>query len=426
MQFTKIHKYVYLGAVALFATSALALAHPVTSHADSTPSKDDVASIFGLEKDQYGLTDRDYNHYDRSAFAKSSLPFNNKNILIGMSDGLNNLTIDKTNYTNGYLDGYVTGQVMAQGWLHYVKYGDAGASNIPYTESATGGNSTDDAIRAAYYGYKDGLHIYDNMANGYQNYTPSDDAYSQRVYSFAYKKAHDDSMIIGSDNGHPALSHYLHNSTPLGFSIDDTKGLDYAKTLLHSSDIYGGGSTTDVPANVTHVDFSNPNVMLNQNNVPVTDLSGDAKIAVSYDNPSNQNTSVSTSSDTQTTTPAVVKHVVKTTKHTKVVKKHVTKKQVKKAKAKLPKFVYAKHRTGVHSVPQFNKGKTYYVAKGHKFRVYAKVSDGHGNWRYKVGKHAYVTTIPGSISKKYVKPATKKHVKHHVHHVAKKSHKHHR
>ena len=102
-----------------------------------------------------------------------------------------------------------------------------------------------------------------------------------------------------------------------------------------------------------------------------------------------------------TSTKTVKKHITKK----KVIKKHVKKLKAKKAHKRFPKTVYAKHRTGVHSVPQFNHGKTRYVAKGHKFHVYNKVSDGHGNWRYKVGKHAYITTIPGSIGTHYVKPA---------------------
>lgn len=78
---------------------------------------------------------------------------------------------------------------------------------------------------------------------------------------------------------------------------------------------------------------------------------------------------------------------------------------IKTSRSHFPKTVYAKHRTGVYTYPQFNYGKTYFVNKGHKFHVYAEVSDGHGNWRYKVGKHAYITTIPGSIGTHYVKPA---------------------
>ena len=73
MQFSKIHKYIYVGAVALFATSALALAHPVTSHADSN-SDVDSQLYSAWPKDQYGLRYTDYEKYNRDAFVKSTLP----------------------------------------------------------------------------------------------------------------------------------------------------------------------------------------------------------------------------------------------------------------------------------------------------------------------------------------------------------------
>lgn len=139
-------------------------------------------------------------------------------------------------------------------------------------------------------------------------------------------------------------------------------------------------------------------------------------------NPTSPESTIVSQSSHHATKPAkkhiVKKHVTKKAvkKHSKkATKKHVAKKTPKKIRKNIPHTIYAKHSIGVHSSAQFNHGKTYYVAKGHKFHVYYKISDGHGNWRYNVGYHKFVTTISGSISHHYVKPAHHAVRHHHTH-----------
>lgn len=439
MKVSNFKKPFYLGAVALFATTTLALAQPVISHADSN-SDVDSQLYSALPKDQYGLRYSDYEMYNRPAFVKSTLPAQKKYTTIGIIDGINNVTIDKTMKSNYYLQGYMTGQIIAQGWLTYVKYGND-ISKLPQTTRPQLRNW----LELGYHAYQNGIHLTLD-GNNYQDWIPSSND-ENSLYDYIKEKAMGDANIVRTgatmQNLTPSLSKYLTNKTPFGVSETDTKSIDSIKKQFGFNDVFASSDSTNIPINVLHMS-TDESTLLNNRNVDIYAHGED------YSNVSDDTSSTpvavkpSTNHHEQKVTKKVVKkhktvkkHVAKkkvvkkhvkkaTKKHSKkrvVVKKHVSKKHIQKIRTHIPHTVYAKHRTGVHSVPQFNHGKTYYVTKGHKFHVYYKISDGHGNWRYNVGKHKFITTIPGSIGTKRVK----KHVTHHKHHVVKHVlHKHHR
>lgn len=442
MKVSKFKKPFYLGAIALFATTALALTQSVTSHADSN-SDVDSKLYSAWPKDQYGLRYTDYVKYNRPAFVKSTLPAKNKYTTIGVIDGINNVTIDKTMKSNYYLQGYMTGQIIAQGWLTYVKYGND-ISKLP----ATSRPQLRNWLELGYHAYQNGIHILLN-GNNYQDWTPStDDSFANSLYDYVKDKAMGDANLVRTggtmQNLTPSLSKYLTNKTPFGISETDTKSIDSIKKQFGFNDVFASSDSTDIPINVLHMS-DDGSTLLNNRNVDIY-ANGDSDSDISTSNTSSTPVVVKpsathhekkvvkkvvkkhkTSKKHVAKKKVVKKHVKKATKKTTkkrvVVKKHVSKKHVQKIRTHIPHTVYAKHRTGVHSVPQFNHGKTYYVAKGHKFHVYYKISDGHSNWRYNVGKHKFITTIPGSIGTKRVK----KHVTHHKHHVVKHVlHKHHR
>lgn len=203
------------------------------------------------------------------------------------------------------------------------------------------------------------------------------------------------------------------NTTP---SSNNNVSTNNTNEVVSSSNVASGNTTP------THTQSNNANNSVISNPVkPNTDV---AKNAVS-DVSSNVVKPITSTSQKSNTTTSETKPVAKPSpKATTTITKHkpvkITKKVIKKSPKKIrkgiPHTVYAKHRTGIHSSPQFNHGKTYFVETGHKFHVYYKISDGHGNWRYNVGYHKFITTLPGSITKHYVKPI------HHTHHHIKKHH----
>ena len=355
-----IKKPFYIAAVTLFASTALLAAKPVTSHADVTPNETvtSASQYNGLSNYQKELAS--FNTQSIKAFNPNQ---GNTNYNLGLADGFNNVTADGSNGSEDYSNGYITGQYVAQGWI--VAAGGLDPSHIPYVGSDMNKLSAKDIqtnkdIKDAYVGFTNGLKAYINKDK-------SEPTGHSKYYDLAYAK--------GYDYGENPYDPQSQNDTAFGDGDDNT--IAAYRADLHETSL-GAYDTTSADVN------SGIEAAMTSNDIQAN---ADKQAA----------TQIHTTVKKQSTKKKVVKkHVKKTTKkHAK--KRHVVKKHVKKSHKKFPKTVYAKHRTGVHSVPQFNHGKTHYVAKGHKFHVYDKVSDGHGNWRYKVGKHAYITTIPGSI-----------------------------
>ena len=540
MRVSKLSKPFYLGAIALFATSALAFTHPAVSHASeiSSISSNLATADSQAPKDAYGLTIYDYLTFDHNAIANSSMPDDYKAMYFGLSDGIYNRTRD-TNYNNtSYQNGYIVGQTLAQGWITAQKYGNK-VNDAPYINSFNDPNTlTDKQIAAVYFGYLDGSNS-QRAKNNHQTYRlqylATKDEMTKQLYIFGFLKGTLDIVnnVSVTDNNQ--------NQTPFGFNYSHLSELNMMRSIEHlpavsisdaptnalnntdTSTYYDGGNiwstanyTLGTPSSIMTGLFNTQNLTLPKSSMyvditssarllnvtttnetffkqnPFLDFTSDAKPTTNTSDTSN-NTLTSTSSNTtqssntnvsthntnnvtsssnvsnsnttsdntnnnvtpnpvipntnvtKNTVSDVSSNVVKpvtstsqksntTTSETKpvtkpspkvtTVTKHktnkVTKKRIKKAPKKIrkgiPHAVYAKHRTGVHSSPQFNHGKTYFVETGHKFHVYYKISDGHGNWRYNVGYHKFITTLPGSITKHYVKPI------HHIHHHIKKHH----
>lgn len=350
-----IKKPFYIAAVGLFASTTLLASHPVTSHADVNPVTivTSATQYNGLSNYQKDVAS--FNNTTISAFNPSQ---GDKNYNLGLADGFNNVTSDASNGSSLYSDGYLHGQYVAQGWI--IASAGLDSTHIPWVGTSKTSKlnaldqQTNQDIQDAYYGFNDGLKAYNNK-------NTSEPTGHSKYYDLAYAK--------GYDYGENPFDPQSQNNTPFGGTDDAT--LVVYRSDLHETDL---GSTDTTSSNVTAgIDAG---IIGNQ---------------IAADTPQ--------ASTTSTPTKKVAKKHVTKKKAKKTVKKHhaVKKHKVSKKHAKFPKTVYAKHRTGVHTTPQFNHGKTHFVAKGHKFHVYAKVSDGHGNWRYKVGKHAYITTIPGSI-----------------------------
>lgn len=524
MHVSKLSKPFYLGAIALFATSALAFTHPAVSHASeiSSISSNLATADSQAPKDAYGLTIYDYLTFDHDAIANSSMPDDYKAMYFGLSDGIYNRTRD-TNYNNtSYQNGYIVGQTLAQGWITAQKYGNK-VNDAPYINSFNDPNTlTDKQIAAVYFGYLDGSNS-QRAKNNHQTYRlqylATKDEMTKQLYIFGFLKGTLDVVnnVSVTDNNQ--------NQTPFGFNYSHLSELNMMRSIEHlpvvstanapanalsntdASTYYDDGNlwstanytlgipesimsdlfnsdTLKLPKSSIYTDMSNSSRLLNVTTTdatafksnPFLDFTSDAptqssatnsdtnesvsavpSVATNSNAASSTNDNIATSSTqssntdnvSQPTTNQVVNsnqtnhettvvtkpssHVTKSTKtkshvakkHVakKVVKKHIkkaTKKRVakktpKKIRKNIPHTIYEKHRIEVHSSAQFNHGKTYYVPKGHKFHVYYKISDGHGNWRYNVGYHKFVTTISGSISKHYVKS---------VHHVVKHHHKH--
>lgn len=523
MKVSKFKKPFYLGAIALFATTTLAVANPIVSHADddnfdTSTHFDSVTQMYSVpsglksvtQKDGNGLSYLNYVHLDRNAITNSKLPSYIKNSFFGLSDGLANITKSTTISDSSYNQGYTVGQILYLAKRAAYNDSQSGQNTLPYTSGKRTDGRSDCLMDAYYYGYLDGRKS-QQTNQIQQQYVPGVTPLENQFYQMAFYQGYTEAK----NNVNPTTTN---NQSPFGFDYNHIDGINemlsyfnlpqvtkpaqYA-TLSNSSSIdkidelvqsdgttYSGGTysvaqdiygiddlsfdsetpivfgdesvarlivnNTKANSLATHpikADNSNkPNshlsLLLNDTDIPSTPTTTTA--SSSNDTHTESNTNVAPIIIThhkhatknkikkvvkkhKTTKKHVVKkkvvkkHVTKATKKiTKkhvIVKKHVSKKHVQKIRTHIPHTVYAKHRTGVHSVPQFNHGKTYYVAKGHKFHVYYKISDGHGNWRYNVGKHKFITTIPGSIGTKRVK----KHVTHHKHHVVKHVlHKHHR
>lgn len=519
MQVSKLSKPFYLGAITLFAATALAVAHPVVSHADDDDDfvthDDPVTQMYSVpsglksvtQKDGNGLSYLDYIHLDPNTIKNSKLDDGNKDRYLGIADGLANVTKSSTINDNGYNQGYTIGQILFQ--AKKAAYNDSQSgqnTSLPYTDGKSSDGRSDCLMDAFYYGYLDGRKS-QQTNQIQQQYVPGVTPLENQFYQIAFYQGYTESKNNVNPND-------TNNQSPFGFDYNHIDGINEMLNYLHlpqttkpaqyttlsnsasldnkdefiqgdgskytggtydiTNDLYtiqGADFISDVPmvfadesvgrlivdntkandlapeaikSDNSNAPTSHLGLLLNDtDNTTTTDVTSNTNSSSNSNTPTNNNSSNTTSNNnvssdsnantsTNDVTPiipihhkkvtthkvkkVVKKHVKKTTKkHTKkryVVKKHVKKSKIKKSHAKFPRTVWANHRTGVHSVPQFNHGRTYFVAKGHKFHVYAKVSDGHGNWRYKVGKHKYITTIPGSINKHYVS-YTHHHATHH-------------
>lgn len=457
MLLNTLKKPFYVGAVALFATTTFAITNPTTHHVTAHASGISGNSYDRNNSHTYGLTQNQYDSFDHNALLKANMNQDTKDLFLGESDGLNNRTKDTNINSHSYNLGYYIGQTAAQGYLAYLKYGDD-TSKVPYMKqfNPTGtGDSADSFIAATYFGYRAGINdlkgafSFGPNHNNDATYNGSDALNPARFYTFAANLARE-----ANKNGRvDTLKNHLNNSTPFGFSITDTNVLNVIKDQLHLDNIFANGSVDNVPNNVLyasngHIFDTNKNdfgdIGTNVNSsvaTPKTDNTQTTSTPVKTDTtspatktdnvePTNQQPvvqpSVTEQSSANPSTNTVVsnKPMVKKTMHKTVMKKHVKKAKIKKIYSHIPHTVYAKHRLGIHSTTHFNHGKVHFVAKNHKFHVYYKISDGHGNYRYNVGKHQFITVKKDSVQNKPVKKHVVKHAKKHIKkHVISKHHK---
>lgn len=459
MLLNTLKKPFYIGAVALFATTTFAITSPTTHHVTAHASGISGNYYDHNNSHTYGLSQYQYDSFDRNALMKANMSQDTKDLFVGESDGLNNRTKDTNLNSHSYNLGYYIGQTAAQGYLAYLKYGDD-TSKVPYMKqfNPTGtDNSADAFIAATYFGYRDELNRLKGAFsfgpnnnngekyNGNEKYNGSDALNPDHFYTFARNLA-----LEANKNGKlDTLENHLNNSTPFGFSIADTNVLNAIKDRLHLDNVFANGSINNVPNNVLYAsnghifdtnkdDFGDIGTNVNSSVAkPTTNTTTPANTDVTSS--ANKNTNVEPTKQTPVVQPNVTDQpsansstnnavsnqpVAKKTTHKTVVKKHVKKAKIKKIYSHIPHTVYAKHRLGVHSTTHFNKGKVHFVAKNHKFHVYYKISDGHGNYRYNVGKHQFITVKKDSIQNKPIKKHVVKHAKKHIKkHVISKHHK---
>lgn len=247
MQVSKLSKPFYIGTIALFASSTLALTHPIVSHADSTSTiSTEIAKSDSQkpasEKDAYGLTITDYFMLDHDAISKSSMPDDYKMMYYGLSDGIYNRTRD-TNYNHtSYQNGYIEGQTLAQGWIAAQKYGNK-VSHAPYIKGFNDSSSLiDKQITAVYFGYLDGTGMEQARLNNQTyrlRYLPTQDDMVKQLYMFGLFKGRTD--IID----HVSITDNNQNQTPFGFNYSHLKEQNEMRSIEHLPAV----SVKDAPVN---------------------------------------------------------------------------------------------------------------------------------------------------------------------------------